>query len=271
MNARINKADQFDISCFDENMVQLISGECRQHKFNIHFHYEFTLGLVEEGQENFLLDGTVHRLRKGAVYLLPPFTPHASHAVDGSGWKYRSFYINATYMEMLMPHFCKNPFNLISYCSSVYEAASKVIDAIDKTKDQNKIGLLLQNSFISIINQMIALNDTALPIKNQPKTIIKARDAIKKNLVREICIDDLADLTDWHPHYLINQFQIHVGISPMAYIKSCRLEQVKMSLASGEPIAEAAICAGFYDQSHLSRHFKRAFGVTPGAFRQAFW
>jgi AraC-like DNA-binding protein len=37
-------------------------------------------------------------------------------------------------------------------------------------------------------------------------------------------------------------------------------------LADGRPIAEAAIDAGFADQSHMTRAFVRQFGVTPGRY-----
>jgi AraC-like DNA-binding protein len=40
-------------------------------------------------------------------------------------------------------------------------------------------------------------------------------------------------------------------------------------IAAGEPLAEAAAAAGFADQPHLTRHFVRAYGYTPGAWRAA--
>jgi AraC-like DNA-binding protein len=43
-----------------------------------------------------------------------------------------------------------------------------------------------------------------------------------------------------------------------------RLQRARRMIADGEPLAEIAADAGFSDQSHFSRHFKKAFGVTPG-------
>ena len=40
-------------------------------------------------------------------------------------------------------------------------------------------------------------------------------------------------------------------------------------LAGGMPPAEAAAAAGFADQAHLGRHFKRIVGVPPGAYQRA--
>jgi AraC family transcriptional regulator len=34
------------------------------------------------------------------------------------------------------------------------------------------------------------------------------------------------------------------------------------------PLAEVALCAGFFDQSHFSRRFRQHFGVAPHAYRK---
>jgi AraC-like DNA-binding protein len=43
-----------------------------------------------------------------------------------------------------------------------------------------------------------------------------------------------------------------------------RLQQARRMIETGEPLAEIAAETGFADQSHLNRHFKKAFGMTPG-------
>ncbi|RUY14814.1 helix-turn-helix domain-containing protein, partial [Mesorhizobium sp. M7A.F.Ca.US.005.03.2.1] len=43
-----------------------------------------------------------------------------------------------------------------------------------------------------------------------------------------------------------------------------RLQRARRMIAAGEPLAQIAVEAGFSDQSHFIRHFKKAFGMTPG-------
>jgi AraC-like DNA-binding protein len=43
-------------------------------------------------------------------------------------------------------------------------------------------------------------------------------------------------------------------------------DEVRRSLSEGASLADAALAAGFADQSHMSRHFKRAYGLTPAAW-----
>jgi AraC-like DNA-binding protein len=67
----------------------------------------------------------------------------------------------------------------------------------------------------------------------------------------------------------IRWFRRHVGMTPHAYRIAGRLNRARALLASGVAPAEAAADAGFADQSHMGRHFRLAFGATPGAYRCA--
>jgi AraC-like DNA-binding protein len=61
-------------------------------------------------------------------------------------------------------------------------------------------------------------------------------------------------------------FKDGVGLTPHAYQDQLRVRLAKQLLAQQAPIAQAAVEAGFYDQAHLTRHFKRAVGITPGRY-----
>jgi len=48
-----------------------------------------------------------------------------------------------------------------------------------------------------------------------------------------------------------------------------QLDQVRRLISSGAGLADAALAAGFADQSHMSRLFKRAYGPAPGRWATA--
>jgi len=79
-------------------------------------------------------------------------------------------------------------------------------------------------------------------------------------------LSELAGLSIWR---FATVFRQQVGISPHRYICRLRVEKAQALIREGVPAATAASEAGFYDQSHLSRHFKTICGMTPGQYLTA--
>jgi AraC-like DNA-binding protein len=70
------------------------------------------------------------------------------------------------------------------------------------------------------------------------------------------------------PFALLRQFRSVYGMPPYAYLTQVRIEEARKLLRQGVPPAEAALAVGFFDQSHLSRHFRRIVGVPPRAYQR---
>ena len=56
-------------------------------------------------------------------------------------------------------------------------------------------------------------------------------------------------------------------MTPHAYLTQVRVRRAQRLIASGETLIQSAIGADFFDQSHLTRHFKRILGITTGSYR----
>jgi AraC-like DNA-binding protein len=80
---------------------------------------------------------------------------------------------------------------------------------------------------------------------------------------------ELATLSGVSRFQLLRGFAREVGTTPHAYLVQLRIRLARRLLAAGESPAEAAIAAGFADQSHLTRAFVRQLGVTPARYRAA--
>src|SRR5262249_53230076 len=73
---------------------------------------------------------------------------------------------------------------------------------------------------------------------------------------------------DLHPNYLVRLFRSTTGLPPHSYLVQLRVMRARQLLGKGAPITVAAFEAGFADQSHLTRAFKRVMGFSPGRFRR---
>jgi AraC family transcriptional regulator len=70
-----------------------------------------------------------------------------------------------------------------------------------------------------------------------------------------------------HPVHLARTFRSVYQTSLASYVRELRIDFAREQLAGHAPLSQIATAAGFYDQSHFSRCFKRHIGVTPAAYR----
>jgi AraC family transcriptional regulator len=101
-----------------------------------------------------------------------------------------------------------------------------------------------------------------------PRWLVLADDALRAALDRRWSLAELAAAAGVHPARLARGFRRSYGESVGERLRRLRLEAARAALARpGSDLAGVAHECGFADQSHLTRAFRKAFGVTPGAFR----
>jgi AraC family transcriptional regulator len=78
----------------------------------------------------------------------------------------------------------------------------------------------------------------------------------------------MAEMVHISPYYFSRLFKQSTGLTPHQYLLKCRTKEAKRLLKTTNLlIADIAVQVGFVDQSHLNRHFKRHFGVSPSQLR----
>jgi AraC-like DNA-binding protein len=103
-------------------------------------------------------------------------------------------------------------------------------------------------------------------VGNERGKMALVRDYIAANVLSDISINELLPLCGLSRYHLIRSFTREYGMPPHAYTNQLRLIEAKKALDAGLGAAAAAAAAGFYDQSHLTQLFKRAYCMTPGAY-----
>lgn len=94
-------------------------------------------------------------------------------------------------------------------------------------------------------------------------------DYIQAHLTLDLGLEELATVVQMSSHYFCQQFKQSTGMTPHQYVIRCRVERAKDLLLQGDlAIADIARSVGFFDQSHLTRHFKRLTGITPKTLLQ---
>src|SRR2546421_6523989 len=96
-----------------------------------------------------------------------------------------------------------------------------------------------------------------------------AEELLRARAADRIGLGELAQTVGVHPTYLARAFRARYGLSVGEYGRRLRLAWAAAELARGDtPLAEIATEAGFADQSHFTRVFKRHVGATPARYRE---
>jgi AraC family transcriptional regulator len=102
-----------------------------------------------------------------------------------------------------------------------------------------------------------------------PIWLSSAEEYLRARIGAPVGLSELADAVGVNPAHLARVFRTRFGISVGEYGRRLRLDWAATQIARGDrPIAEIAAEAGFADQSHFTRLFKRHAGTTPGRYRE---
>jgi AraC-like DNA-binding protein len=95
----------------------------------------------------------------------------------------------------------------------------------------------------------------------------RVREILSGRLTENVALVELAIETGVNRFSLLRAFSRAYGLTPHAWVIQERVRRSRDLLRAGRAPAEVAAAVGFADQSHLTRHFKRLVGVTPGRYR----
>jgi AraC-like DNA-binding protein len=87
---------------------------------------------------------------------------------------------------------------------------------------------------------------------------------IQDQLGTDLTVSGIAQAVYMTPYHFTRLFKESTGQSPYQYVVEARVRKAKELLTTGKfTIIDVAHRVGFADQSHLTRHFKRVFGLPP--------
>jgi AraC family transcriptional regulator len=104
-----------------------------------------------------------------------------------------------------------------------------------------------------------------------PRWLEQTREFLHANFSADVTLDGIAGTVGTHPVHLARVFRQNNGCTMGEYVRRLRVEFACRELSlTDAPLTQIALAAGFYDQSHFSRTFKKLVGLTPSAYRTSF-
>ena len=116
------------------------------------------------------------------------------------------------------------------------------------------------------------VSNSAPPTSRRPVHLglVRAREYLCAHVAAALSLEELARVACLSKYHFLRAFTCAYGVSPHEHQMQLRLALARTLVEAGEPLSSVAYDAGFADQSHLTRRFKQAFGVTPGAYARVY-
>jgi AraC family transcriptional regulator len=106
--------------------------------------------------------------------------------------------------------------------------------------------------------------------RTPPRWLRQVRDLLHEGFRQRLTLDGIAESVGVHPAHLARVFRQQQGCTVGDYVRRLRIEYACHCLRTSDTaLATVALAAGFSDQSHFSRVFKRQTGLSPAVFRES--
>ena len=246
-----------------------------RQRFTRHAHERFAVGVIEAGALGFYYRGESVVAPAGAINLANPDEPHTGHAAAPQGWTYRMFYFDAEHLRDAVVQMADRPCAVPRFAAGVIhdDGLACQIRSLHQALEQNGASRLeMRSRFMAMLVTMIQRHSDAppyqRPIGREPRAVRRTREYIHAHYSEDVSIDCLASIACLSPYHFMRVFTRNVGLPPHTYLLQTRVRQARAMLQVGQSPAAAAQAAGFFDQSHFTRHFKCLTGMTPGKYRR---
>jgi AraC-like DNA-binding protein len=241
------------------------------HGYDPHRHDTYAIGVTLRGVQSFGYRGAIRHSTRGQMVVLHPDEVHDGRAGTSAGFRYRLAYIEPRLIQAALGE----PRRRLPFAGTPVTTDPRLVAAVLPALEDLETPLedLERDQIVgSIATVLAALDRTSGGIEiSAPciRAVGKARDFLDANSERIVRSEQLEAITGLSRFALARHFRACVGTSPYRYLVMRRLDRARRLMRAGTPLAEAAAACGFADQSHMTRQFKKAYGISPGRWQQA--
>lgn len=229
----------------------------------MHVHDAWTLLIVDDGAVRYDLDRHERGTPNDTVSLLPPQVPHNGSPATAHGFRKRVIYLDMTQLDesFIGPAVDGPDLTDPLLRRRIAQLHAALATPGDEFEAESRLALISQRLREHLRPRL------AVPGPVPDRGIAQnLRDLLDECLTEGTTLQQAARLLHAHPAHLVRAFSTAFGIAPHQYVTSRRIDLARRLLLDGRPPGEVATEVGLYDQSHLTRHFKRVVGIAPGRY-----
>jgi AraC-like DNA-binding protein len=252
--------------------VEIMRAHFVRHVYDRHSHDTYSFGVTEEGVQAFRCRGGAHASAAGMIMAFNPDDPHDGHAGASAGFTYGMLHLGTDLVAGVLADAGGRPAGLPLFAEPVLDDGPlarrlrgllALLDGATRLETEE----LVTGVILAMVERHASRSVTlAAPAAGSAPSLV--RDLLRDRFAEDLGADDLAGAVGLSRFQVSRQFKEAYGLPPSAYLRQVRLRQARRHLAAGAAIAEVAVATGFADQSHLTRWFRRTYGITPAVYQR---
>jgi len=253
-------------------VCEVFHAHMTSHVYPMHTHQAWTLLIVDDGMVRYDLHRHEHGALNRVVTLLPPQVPHNGRAATSAGFGKRVIYLDLSYLpSSLISRAVDQPVLSDPVLRQRIHQLHRVLDQPGEAFEaENRLALIADRLRGHLSPRGLSSPPGQLEDHGQATGVAgDLRDLIDAHFREKLTLREASGRVGAHPAHLVRVFSREFGISPHQYLTGRRVDLARRLLLEGLAPSLVAAEAGFYDQSHLSRHFTRILGTPPGRYARS--
>lgn len=246
------------LACQIPGVTAVVAHSARQ--FARHSHDQFGIGVIDAGAHRSHSGRGQVEAQAGDLITVNPGEVHDGMPLAASGRSWRMLYLD--------PGLLHGDDGGAEFCWPALHdpaAARRFGRLFAALTGSEAAGLEPEADLLLLVARLQDRPRHALP----PARIDAALQRLADAPADPVSLADLARLAGLSRFHFLRSFAAATGLTPHAFQIQHRLHLARRLIAARTPLAEAAAAAGFSDQSHLTRLFRRSYGLTPKAYARA--
>ncbi|HZR52440.1 MAG TPA: AraC family ligand binding domain-containing protein [Streptosporangiaceae bacterium] len=240
--------------------VEAMHAHLTSHVYHRHSHETYSFGVTETGAQAFTCRNGRHVSAAGMVMTFNPDDPHDGHAATADGFTYWMAHVSPSVFGT-RPLF-REPVLTDPVLAGAVRGLCVAL--------AGPAGALERYERLTTATRLLTARAGGRQ-EPEPGTVVadRIRSVLHDRAAEDVTAADLAAAAGCSRFAAYRAFTAAYGLAPSDYQRQLRLRTARRLLASGVSPARAAAEAGFADQAHLTRWFRRSYGVTPGVYQRS--
>lgn len=248
------------------NGIEWASAFFRGLAFSPHRHDTYAIGYTTAGVQAFDYRGEGRHSCAGDAFILHPDELHDGRQGTDEGYGYRIVY--------LAPDLVRDALDgaALPFVAEAVTRDPRMKQAIANTFPDPDVAWdeMGRTGAITVLADglsKLARQGRKDRIRVDLAGMRRIRDRLTEQAPASIGMAALEREQGMDRYMIFRQFRLAFGVSPHRFLTMRRLDIAKRHIGQGQSLAEASAAAGFADQSHMTRQFRNAFGLSPGTWR----